>query len=93
MQITRVRVTLRNEEKLKAFVTITFDGCLMIRHIRVIHNEYGLIVAMPSRELPDGKRMDVACAITQELRDKIKAAVLLEYSRALEIAKMSRPAA
>jgi hypothetical protein len=30
VEITEVRITLRNEEKLKAFASITFDDCFVV---------------------------------------------------------------
>ena len=37
MEITEVRVFPVNEEKLKAYVTITLDDCFVIRDLKVIH--------------------------------------------------------
>ncbi len=36
MQITEVKVTLRDEDKLKAFASITFDDAFVIRGLKVI---------------------------------------------------------
>jgi len=35
VDITEVRITLRNEEKLKAFASITFDDCFVVRGLKV----------------------------------------------------------
>lgn len=55
MNITDVKVTIapRNEERLKAFCTITFDDCFIIRDLKLIEGTSGLFVAMPSRKLTD----------------------------------------
>ena len=84
MEITEVRVSLRNEERLRAYVTITFDHCFVVRHVRVVKTDKGLLVSMPSRKLPDGTHKDIAHPITQEFRKKIEDKVLAAYEQELE---------
>ena len=50
MQVTEVRVFPVNEEKLKAYVTITFDDSFVVRDLKVIKGNNGLFVAMPSKK-------------------------------------------
>ena len=53
MQISEVRVQLADkaerQDKLKAFASITFDGCFAVRDVKVISGEKGLFIAMPNR--------------------------------------------
>lgn len=79
MEITEVRVSIRNEERLKAYVTVTFDDAFVVRHIRIVKTEKGLLVSMPSRKLPDGTHKDIAHPISQEFRKKLEARVLAAY--------------
>jgi stage V sporulation protein G len=53
MEITEVRVSLREKEnsRLKAFTTVTFDNCFVVRDIKVIDGNKGLFVAMPSKKV------------------------------------------
>lgn len=53
MEITEVRVYPRNKdaEKVKAYVTITFDNCFVVRDLKILDGKNGLFVAMPSRKL------------------------------------------
>ncbi|RMF92958.1 MAG: stage V sporulation protein G [Planctomycetota bacterium] len=53
MQITEVRIKLMDEpgERLKAFCSITFDDCFVIRDLKIIEGASGPFVAMPSRKL------------------------------------------
>ncbi len=53
MKITEVRVFQRENQdrKLKAFATITFDDCFVVRDIKIIEGSKGLFVAMPSRRM------------------------------------------
>lgn len=53
MDITEVRIKLMDEpgERLKAFCSITFDNCFVIRDLKIIEGATGLFVAMPSRKL------------------------------------------
>lgn len=84
MEVTDVRITLRDELKLKAFASITFDDCFVVKELRVIEGTNGLFVAMPSRKLGDGSFKDVAHPLNNETRDKIKKKVLAEYQNALK---------
>ena len=53
MEITEVRIKLMDEpgERLKAFCSITFDNCFVIRDLKIIEGSSGPFVAMPSRKL------------------------------------------
>jgi len=83
MEITEVRLTLREEDRLKAFVSITFDDAFVIRGLKVIDGNNGLFVAMPSRRRKDGEFRDIAHPINNETRTMIEDAVLAEYRRQL----------
>lgn len=53
LEITEIRVSPAGskEDKLKAFCSVTFDNCFVVRDIRVIEGSKGLFIAMPSRKL------------------------------------------
>jgi stage V sporulation protein G len=55
MDITEVKVFLKEgqDKKLKAYATVTFDNCFVVRNIKVIEGTKGLFVAMPSRKVKD----------------------------------------
>ena len=95
MEITEIRVHLRNEEKLKAFVTITIDRCFVVRNMKIIQGNKGLILCMPSRKLADGSYKDIAHPITMEFRkfleDKVMAAYEAECKRTGGAAAPPRP--
>lgn len=52
MEITEIRVFLKDgqDKKLKAYATVTFDNCFVVRNIKVIHSANGFFMAMPSRK-------------------------------------------
>lgn len=76
MEITEVRITLRFEEKLKAFASITFDNAFVVRGLKVISGSHGYFVSMPSRKKRDGTFQDLAHPISNELRKRIEERVL-----------------
>lgn len=84
MKITEVRVTLRDDEKLKAFVSITLDNCFVIRGLKIIKGHRGMFVAMPSRKRPDGTFQDIAHPINNETRDWMESEILAKYHQELE---------
>jgi len=68
MEITEVRVFPVNEDKLKAYATITFDRCFVVRDLKVIQGNNGLFVAMPSNKRKDGTFKDTAHPLNTETR-------------------------
>jgi stage V sporulation protein G len=84
MEITEVRVfPVNNEERLKAYATITIDAVFLIRDLRVINGHAGLFVAMPSRKMKDGTFKDIAHPLNSETRQMIENRVLAKYEREL----------
>lgn len=79
MKITEINVNLRDEERLRAFVNITFDDVFVVRGLKVIQGNRGLFVCMPSRRLEDGSHRDIAHPICNEFRQEIEERVLEAY--------------
>jgi stage V sporulation protein G len=86
MEVTEVRVFPVDEEKLRAYVTITIDNCFVVRDLKVIKGNNGLFVAMPSKKRKDGTFRDTAHPLNNETREMVESKVLAEYER--EIGKM-----
>lgn len=81
MNITDVKVFPVEEEKLKAYATITFDNCFIVRDLKVISGNKGYFIAMPSKKRKDGTFRDVAHPLNSETRKMIEDAVLEVYER------------
>ncbi|MCX5884919.1 MAG: septation regulator SpoVG [Proteobacteria bacterium] len=81
MEITEVKVFPVNEEKLKAYASITFDNCFVVRNLKVINGNNGLFVAMPSVKRKDGTYQDTAHPLNNEMRKMIETKELDEYNR------------
>lgn len=89
MEITEITVSIRDEDKLKAFVNVTFDDCFVVRGMKVIKGATGYFISMPSRKMSDGSYRDIAHPITNEFRAKVECEVLREYRRVVEEAGLS----
>lgn len=80
MEITKVEVRpMRNEGALKAFCSVIFDEVFIVHSVKVIQGRDGLFVAMPSREVGDGKYRDIAHPIENDFRLRLEKAVLDRY--------------
>ena len=79
MEITEIRIHLRNEDKLKAFATVTFENCFVVRNMKIISGNKELILCMPSRKLADGTYKDIAHPISVEFRKVLEDRVLACY--------------
>ena len=81
MEITEVRVFPVDEEKLKAYVTITFDHCFVVRDLKVIHGTTGLFIAMPAKRRKDGTFKDIAHPLNNQMRQYLEEKVLSVYKQ------------
>jgi len=86
VEITEIRLTMRNEDKLKAFANVTFDNAFVIRGMKIISGNKGLFISMPSKKRSDGTYQDIAHPVNTNMRRLIEKAVLDAYDR--EINKM-----
>lgn len=81
MQITELRIRkVMGEEKLRAYVTITFDNCFVVHNVKIIEGKDGLFVAMPSKKTANGEYKDVAHPINPEFRAEIQRRILDEFN-------------
>lgn len=84
MIITDVRIRkISAEGKMKAIISITFNGEFVVHDIKVIEGQNGLFIAMPSRKTPDGEFKDIAHPINADTRDRIQASILEAYEKAI----------
>jgi stage V sporulation protein G len=81
MNITDVKVYPVEEDKLKAYVTITLDHCFVIRDLKVIHGASGLFIAMPAKRRKDGTYKDIAHPLNADTRNQMERTILSEYER------------
>ena len=79
MDITEIRVTLKSEDKLKAFVNVTFDNQFVVRGLKIISGKSGYFVSMPSRRRPDGKHQDIAHPVNNEARRFLEERIIAAY--------------
>ena len=76
MVITEIKVFPVNEEKLKAYITIIFEGCFVVRDLKIIFGNTGLFVAMPSKKRKDGTFRDIAHPLNSEMRSEMEKLIL-----------------
>jgi stage V sporulation protein G len=84
VEITEVRVFPRGSEvpeenKLKAYASITFDGIFVVKGLKVIDGKDGLFVVMPGKKMADGTFKDTAHPINSGMRKTIESRVLDKF--------------
>ncbi|MCD6380156.1 septation regulator SpoVG [bacterium] len=84
MEITEIRISLHDDNKLKAFASVTFDDCFVVRGLKLIEGTKGTFVAMPSRKRPDGSYQDIAHPINSETRSWMEKEILSAYEQERE---------
>lgn len=85
MDITDIRIFPVDEDKLKAYVTITLDNCFVIRDLKVINGNTGLFIAMPAKRRKDGTYRDIAHPLNTLTRDRMEKTILLAYERQVKV--------
>lgn len=78
----RVRKTEKEENKLRAIVSVTIEEGFVIHDIKVIEGTDGLFIAMPSRKTKDGNYKDIAHPINAETRKELSDIILKAYAEA-----------
>ncbi len=81
MEITDVKIFPVNEKRVKAYASIVFDDCFIVRDLKVIHGDSKLFVAMPSKKMKDGSYRDTVHPLNNATRQKIESSVLEAYER------------
>jgi stage V sporulation protein G len=88
MEITDVRIFPVDEKRVKAYASIVFDDCFIVRDLKVIQGDSKFFVAMPSKKMKDGSFRDTVHPLNNATRQMIEESVLgayeLELSRAQE---------
>lgn len=80
LNITDVRITkVEGDDKLRAFAALVLDDSFIVGDLRVLENEEGYFVAMPSKRKRDGTFKDIAYPLNNEAREFIEQRVLLAY--------------
>lgn len=84
MKISEVRVFLVEEDRLKAYVTITLDECFVVRDLKVVRGNSGLFVAMPAKRRKDGTFKDIAHPLNSDTRKWMEDQILEAYEAEFE---------
>lgn len=85
MKITEVKVYPATDSgRLKAYATIVFDDCFIVRDLKIIEGHKGVFVSMPSRRRKDGTFRDIVHPLNSEMRSRIEEQVIEEYNKVAE---------
>jgi stage V sporulation protein G len=87
VEITEIRITLRDDNKLKGFASITLDDAFVIRGLKIIEGATGPFIAMPSRKRRDGTFQDIAHPINIETREWMEGLIITAYKQELQAAE------
>lgn len=66
---------------LKATATVIFDDCFIVRNVKLIENEKGMFISLPTFRGRDGNWRSVCHPITSECREEIQNAVIAAYQQ------------
>ena len=93
MQITDIKIRkLFDDGPMKAVVSITLENAVAVHDVKVIYARDRYFIVMPSRKNPDGTYRDIVHPINAQFRSELESAVLAEYEREVERAKIEAAA-
>lgn len=81
MEITDVKIFAVDEQRVKAYASVVFDDCFIVRDLKIIQGDTKLFVAMPSKKMKDGSYRDTVHPLNNETRYKIEAKVLEGFEK------------
>ena len=82
MEITRLKIAVSDDERIKAYATITIDDCFVIQGLRLTHSQKkGYFLFMPGRKVADGTYIDIVHPLNNETRQMIQDRVVAEYEK------------
>jgi stage V sporulation protein G len=87
VKITEIRITLRDDNKLKGFASITLDDSFVIRGLKIIEGASGPFIAMPSRKRKDGTFQDIAHPINMDTREWMEQEIIAAYKQEVQRAE------
>ena len=79
MQITDVKIFPVDEKRVKAYASVVFDDCFIVRDVKVIEGDNKFFVAMPSKKMKDGSFRDTVHPLNNVTRQMIEDSVLGAY--------------
>ena len=80
MRVTEVKIySVKDGGRLKAYATVVFDDCFIVRDLKVIDGSKGLFVSMPSRRRKDGSYRDIAHPLNTDMRKDIEDLIISHF--------------
>jgi stage V sporulation protein G len=85
MEITEVKVFLvENGGRLKAYATLVFDNCFIVRDLKIIQGDSSIFVSMPSRRRKDGSFRDIVHPLNSDMRSRVEENIIKEYNKVVQ---------
>ena len=82
MEITEVKIYPAEQSgRLKAYAQVVFDGCFIVRDLKIIEGDNDFFVSMPSRKRKDGTFRDIVHPLNSETRTMIEQEIIKEYKK------------
>ena len=82
MKITEVKIhPVENGGRLKAYASIVFDDCFIVRDVKIIEGPDGFFVSMPSKKRADGTFRDIAHPLNPDMRNDVEKILIDEYNK------------
>jgi stage V sporulation protein G len=88
MEITEIKIYAVDEKRVKAYSSVVFDECFIVRDLKVIQGDSKLFVAMPSKKMKDGSYRDTVHPLNNNMRSKLETSILEAYEKEFKKKKL-----
>lgn len=87
MVISAIRIlrTKESRNRLRGVASVTIDNMLVIHDIKIIENQEGLFMGMPSKDVKGKEFKDVAHPISKEAREIFEKLIVAGYKEAVAL--------
>jgi len=84
VKISDIRIRLVNKEnsRIKAIASMTIEDCFVVHDIKVLENDQGYFIAMPSKKTLEGDYKDIVHPLNTQTRELISSLVLSAFEAA-----------
>lgn len=91
IEVTEVQIyPMYGYNTLKAYAKVVINGCLIIKDIKIINNDRGMFISMPSKK-NDGHFYDIVHPTDQNTRKYMEDIIVNTYTKMMEALKVEKP--
>lgn len=82
MNIKDIKITVVDNDSLRAICSVNFDDLFVVHGIRLVEGKGKMFLSFPARIKKDGTFLDIAHPISSDFRDELTNKIIEKYNEA-----------